>query len=365
MSDRAVEEVLRLVGLAVWGVIGSPTWTRLRDAAHPVAWLALYFAFAIVFVAATRRDAPRARRRALIACEAVLATVLGLIGMPYFEGALFVIVAAQAPMVFPPRVVLAWDVAQAAMLFSIILPSHGALGAVKATGEYLAFALFALAIFALRNREAAARRELAHAHSMLLGTQALLTDDARARERIRVAREVHDAIGHGLSAASIHLQIATRAHAGDAAIAAASDAVRTTLADIRGLVGTMRDDCAVDLGTALRAMCAGIHEPAIHVAILGPLRVADPTAAHALFRCVQEALTNALRHARANAIWIEVGEDEGGVTARVRDDGVGADQLAFGNGLEGLRARLAELEGTLEITTAVGHGVEVRAWVPR
>jgi signal transduction histidine kinase len=366
-SERALDRLLRGVGLVVWMVIGAPVWSDLGAAPPSIAWVLLYMAFAVLFVAATRPGASERSRRALVACESGVALALVWIGMPHFEGALLAVVAAQTPAVVSPSGALAWDVAQAAALFPAILPTHGYAGAAKAIGEYLAFALFALAVVYLRERETAARRELAQANSILLATQVLLADDARTNERLRVAREVHDAIGHGLSAASIHLQLAARTCDGKAgeAVAAAREAVSATLADVRGLVGAMRDDATIDLGTAVRAMCAAIREPTVHVAITSPLRVADPARAHAMFRCVQEALTNALRHARASEIWIDVESDARGLHATVRDDGVGAAELEPGNGLDGVRARLAEVSGTLAIETVAGHGLALRAFIPR
>ena len=369
-SDRAFEQLVRAVGIMVWAVVGSPTWTRLFDdpasVPHPVVWSALYLGFAVAFVLATRADMPPATRRALVAAESLLAAALLVVGMPRFEGAMFAIVAAQIPTLVSPVRALVWDTAQAATLLPLLVPTYGWLIAVKSTGEYLAFALFALGVVAVREREAAARRELARSHAVLLGTQALLADDARASERSRVAREVHDAIGHGLTAASLHLQIAARTCEGSssAAVASAGEAVRATLAEVRGLVGAMRDEAAVDLGTAVRAMCAGIHEPVLHVSIASPLRIPDAGIAHALFRCVQEGLTNALRHANARAIWIEIERDERGVTAIVRDDGIGVDQLTFGIGLDGLRDRLRELAGTLEAAPGAHGGIELRGWIP-
>lgn len=366
--DRVLDQLLRAVGLGVWLVAGSPSWTAPRSVAHPVVWAALYLAFAACFLGATASEATLARRRSLVAAEAALAIALALAGMPHFEGALFAVVSAQVPSLTRPALALVWDAASGAALFAIVLPSHGVLGGAKATGEYVAFALFALAVVYLRAREAAARDELARAHAIVLGTQALLADDARTAERLRIAREVHDAIGHGLSAASIHLQLAARTCEGCAAtasIAAARDAVSATLAEVRGLVGAMREPEGIDLGTALRAMCAGIREPAVHLAIAAPLRVEDPARAHALFRCTQEALTNALRHARASEIWVDVTGDDAGIAATVRDDGVGAGALAHGNGLDGLRERLAEVAGTLHIETRPRGGFMLRAWVPR
>src|SRR6185295_15596366 len=127
--------------------------------------------------------------------QSALAVLLAIVGMPHFEGALLAVVAAQAPSVVRPSLAVSWALGQAAVLFPIILPTHGTLGSFKATGEYLAFSAFAMAVVALREREAAARRELASSHAALLGMHSLLVDDTRLAERQRLAREVHDAIG--------------------------------------------------------------------------------------------------------------------------------------------------------------------------
>lgn len=369
-SRRLLDDFLRVVGVVVWVVVGAPSWTQLSRApgdvgsGHPVVWCVAYVSFALALLLATSPRVPLARRRALALYQSVIAVFLCLLGMPHFEGAAFAIVSAQVPSLMKPARALAWDAAQAAILFPIILPSHGALGAAKATGEYATFALFALLVLVLREREAAARRALARVNAELLATQSLLADDAKTAERMRVAREVHDAIGHGLTAASLHLQLAARAGGASDAVSAAQAAVKGTLADVRGLVRVMRSEASVDLGTALRALCAGIAEPEITLTLPARLRVSDPARAHALFRCAQEALTNALRHADARHVFIDV-EEADGLRLTVRDDGAGADEVQMGSGLAGLRERIAEMHGTLTIETKPGKGLTLRATLPR
>ena len=368
-AERLLEEGLRAVGLVVWLVIGAPSWTLLLRApgevgsGHPVVWTLLYAGFAVAFLVATSARSPLRLRRALLLSQSLAALALACLGMPHFEGALFAIVAAQTPSLVRTVPALAWDAAQAVALFPIVLPTHGGLGSAKAVGEYLVFALFALTVISLRQREVLARAELSRTHATLLATQSLLADDARTGERLRIAREVHDAIGHGLTAAGLHLQLAARAGGAPEPIQAAQEAVRSTLCEVRALVHAAREDATVDLRTALRALCVGIHEPKVHLGLPASLCALDSTRAHVLFRCIQEAITNALRHANAQNLWIDV-DVEPCLRATVRDDGMGSDDPRFGSGLEGARERLAEIGGTLTVESRRGAGLTLRFEVP-
>ncbi len=70
---------------------------------------------------------------------------------------------------------------------------------------------------------------------------------------------------------------------------------------------------------------------------LPELRVGDSARAHALLRCIQEIITNTLRHSGAENLWLEVYEVDGGVEVRARDDGRGAKSVQPGNGMTGMR----------------------------
>ncbi len=364
-----IDTGLRAVGLGVWLVAGAPSWTRLLatpwevGAGHPRLWSALYVGFAVAFLSATAARRSPASRSILLLAQSLLAIGLAWLGMPHFEGALFAVVAAQIPSLVPPVAAIAWDLGQAVVLFPLVLTSHGMAGTAKAVAEYVVFALFALAVIHLRQREAAARLELSRAHATLLAMQSLLTDDARTAERRRISREVHDAIGHGLTAASLHLQLAARAGGAPAPVRAAQEAVRATLGEVRALVRIHRAEATVDLGAALRALCAGIAEPRVHLRLPSSLRALDSARAHVVFRCVQEAITNTLRHASANNLWIDVVHGAA-LSATVRDDGVGMEAPWRGVGIEGIRERVAEIGGTLAIETRPGAGLTLRVEVP-
>ena len=94
------------------------------------------------------------------------------------------------------------------------------------------------------------------------------------------------------------------------------------------------------------------------------LAIDDPTRAHTVLRCVQEIITNAIRHSAAGNLWIELARTDTGVAIRARDDGRGAKEIRPGHGLTGMRERLEQVGGQLEIETQAAKGFRLNAWIP-
>lgn len=139
---------------------------------------------------------------------------------------------------------------------------------------------------------------------------------------------------------------------------------RLLLSDVREVVSSLREDRPVDLRRALETLAAGTPEPRVHLSFPENLEIRDPSQANALFRCAQEAITNSVRHARARNLWIELKKEEDGIALRARDDGRGTAAVQAGNGLQGMRERLEEIGGRLEIESWPGQGFALRAWTP-
>ena len=110
--------------------------------------------------------------------------------------------------------------------------------------------------------------------------------------------------------------------------------------------------------------CSPPESPRVHLDVPQGLTVNGPAQADALFHCVQEALTNAVRHSGAANIWVRLQADPTGVELCVRDDGRGTRALTPGHGLQGMRERLEEIGGTLQLQTEASRGFELRAQVP-
>jgi signal transduction histidine kinase len=210
------------------------------------------------------------------------------------------------------------------------------------------------------------RRELARVNAELKATQQLQAESARLAERLHIARELHDAIGHHLAALSINLQLASHLATGEAAapVREAHLVTRTLLADVREVVSALREESAIDLRAAIETLVSGVKRPIIHLATSDELKDTDPLQAHTLFRCAQELITNAVRHARARNLWLTLERGAEGISLRARDDGQGALELQPGNGLRGLRERVEEFGGHLQIQTQLGAGFSAEIFLP-
>jgi signal transduction histidine kinase len=136
------------------------------------------------------------------------------------------------------------------------------------------------------------------------------------------------------------------------------------LGKVRDVVATLRDGERCDLKGSLEALARRVPMPAIHVEIAPSVRVSAEQA-HALMRCAQEAVTNAVKHAGAANLWLQVTSDGKGVRLVARDDGSArAAASSPGSGLLGMRERLESLGGRLAVRTGGDTGFTVDAWVP-
>ncbi|MFT4197964.1 MAG: histidine kinase [Pseudoxanthomonas sp.] len=211
-----------------------------------------------------------------------------------------------------------------------------------------------------------ARDALARVNADLLATRALLADSARDAERLRLARELHDVAGHKLTALRLNLRMlaADPRLAGHPGIAAAEDLSADLLGDIRQVVQSLRDERGLDLETALRALAAPLPRPRLQLAIAPQVRVTDPAVAETVLRLVQEALTNAARHADAAELQVRVERRDGQLRIDIEDDGHAAAAIHEGNGIAGMRERLAALRGRLELGRTARGGLRLCARLP-
>jgi len=130
------------------------------------------------------------------------------------------------------------------------------------------------------------------------------------------------------------------------------------------VVSVLRGEDPIGLAQALRTLVAGVPSPQIHLVIAEDLAIDDPIRAHTVLRCVQEIITNAIRHAAAGNLWIDITRSDSGIAIRARDDGRGAKEVRPGHGLTGMRERLEQVGGRLEIETQPARGFRINAWMP-
>jgi len=249
----------------------------------------------------------------------------------------------------------------AVIAFAIRLPLGTALVQAEVTfGSGIAFVI----VFSRLVHDE--RRARAEVERLAAEVEGLATE----RERNRIAREIHDGLGHYLTVAHVQLEAARTLMTTDperarAALDTAQQLARDGLAEVRRSVAVLRDGPARPLVDAIESLAReSSAQVASGVRVEGvPRRLAEPVE-FALYRAAQEALTNARRHAQASRVDITLVYGDAGVVLRVGDDGVGADAKADGFGLLGLRERAAQVGGTLSITTARDRGFTLELAVP-
>jgi signal transduction histidine kinase len=281
---------------------------------------------------------------------------------------LLVIVAAEIPFILPYRIVWLWLAVQTGL---VAVPyAVGGLGVVNLIGITLAmggFQVFAAVCTMLLRSEQASREKLAATNADLLATRALLAENSRAAERLRISRDLHDTLGHHLTALSLQLDVASRLTDGKAAdhVRQAHAITRLLLADVRNVVGSLREPGHIDVAQAIRALTLEQTGIAIHIDLPPVLNVNDQGRADTLTRCVQEIVTNAMRHSGARNLWIRLDARNDGIAIDAHDDGRGAvESIAAGHGLLGMRERFEQNAGHVEFQWGPGSGFHVRGFLP-
>jgi signal transduction histidine kinase len=364
---------LQIAAYLTWIVCGVPAAAAMIEGrlSSGRAWLvtAAFLAFGAAFTSCSggwAAEVPRRVKIALLALQVAAAALLVAFSASFQPAALFVIIAAELPFVFEARATFGWMVAQSALVAALFWSMDGPMAALVGGGAFAGFQMFAVSTAWLTRSESVARQALARTNAELTATRELLAENSRAAERLRIARDLHDTLGHHLTALSLQLEVASRLTDGTAAahIREAQAVAKLLLGDVRAVVSRLRESRHVDLSNALRALTRAPGALNIHLDMPERLELEDANQAHALLRCVQEFLTNTTRHAAAKNVWITIAQRPEGIELRARDDGRGADALEWGNGLRGMRERFEEYAGRVDVQSSAGRGFEVRAFMP-
>ncbi len=234
---------------------------------------------------------------------------------------------------------------------------------------FWSFHLFAVFAYFQFIREKSSREALQMQHSQMQATQHLMTELSKQTERTRIARDIHDLLGHHLTALTINLQVAEHLTEGEAhdKVSQCHLLAKQLLQDVRSAVGALRDYQNVDLLSSLETMVRQIESLKIDLRIdyperLHKLPIERFSVAEAVLRTIQEAMTNTLRHSGAKSMQIQI-TTEAGVEVRIKDDGKVAAHWQEGNGLTGMRERIQAVGGKMDVSTC-GRSLQIEVSVP-
>ena len=289
--------------------------------------------------------------------------------------------AAQSVALFPARGVL---IVCALLLSTLVVPTAVSSGWTPAVvvGLIYSAAIIFVVVFtyiAVSERKGRAEverlaAELSDVNAKLREYAAQVEELATAKERNRLAREIHDSLGHYLTVINVQIEAARAVMDSDQSRALAClgkaqsltqeglTEVRRSVAALHALPTENRPLADALAGLAEECRASGI---AIDLTITGSPRPLGPQADLTLYRAAQEALTNVRKHAQAEraSVTLDYGADDL-VRLVIEDDGVGASDANSGFGLLGVRERAQILGGAVRTTTSRGQGFRLEVELP-
>jgi signal transduction histidine kinase len=375
-------QLLRYAGLFTWAVVGIPlllnSWyfpegepeQLLASAPDIYGSTIAYFVFGIAYWLVTRDLGARRPRKFDIALLAVL--TIAAIAFSKLTGTglgsiLLMLVSGVIPWLMPLGVGVTWLILQHVPLVPVFeglgfTPVFAVLQAVM----YVGYSSFTFITGLVAKQQAQAREEQRRLNAELRATRALLAESSRMSERLRISRELHDLLGHHLTALSLNLEVAGHLTEGKAQehVRQSHTLAKLLLTDVREAVSEMREERGIDLTNAIRVLAEGVPALDVRLDLPETLQIEDPEAAQVLLRCAQEIITNTVRHAGATQLSLILSQGEGGLRLQAKDDGRGAEGATPGNGLRGMRERLSACGGRVDIITAPGQGFALDVRIP-
>jgi signal transduction histidine kinase len=306
---------------------------------------------------------------AYIAIQLLLSfVVFGTAGAPVGGTLMLVVVVVQSVLVLPLAAVVV-VVALAPLVHAGMALRDG----LREGLGTLAAMVFAAVIAELLLREQRARRELAEAHGRLQEYAVQAERLATVQERNRVARDIHDGLGHALTVVQMQVKAARAVlrsdpDRSDVMLGKAELQAAEALDEVRRSVAALRDPRPVPLPDALRALVSEASAAGVptELDVSGTARALRVEAEESLYRAAQEGLTNVRKHAQASRAELRL--DYSGpdiVRLEVRDDGAGlAPPGEGGFGLLGVGERAAHVGGRMSITSGPGGGTTLSVEVP-
>jgi len=356
LFDLVLALVLTALGVAVSGVLHN-----VQPEARPVDAPG----YALVVVACLVLAVRRARPVVALAVSTVAVAAYLLAGYPFGPVLLAVAISVYTVVLrFPVRRAVLLSAAALAALLSHLLVSASALPGLVPGVAWIVVP-FAVGTAVKLNRQAVTRERAAEAQRV--------ADD----ERLRVAQEVHDVVGHGLAAITMQADIAlhllpTKPEQAETALTAISATSREALDELRATLAVLRDSSerAPTAGLArLDALTDRITASGtpVRTEVTGEVRPLSPAADLIAYRVVQESLTNVLRHAGPATATVRIDYGAESLRIEVTDTGTGGAGLPAarveGHGIAGMRERVTAVGGSFEAAQAP-DGFRVLAVLP-
>ncbi|WP_370981327.1 sensor histidine kinase [Agaribacterium sp. ZY112] len=325
------------------------------------------FAFLLFFVCfsllvSSNQGENISRNKALIVLELVLVLFLLTNDQFQFSAILFVLIAAQLPIVLNRKQALL-SIAAISLAHLVVLYVFHEADALFSVLLYLVLQLFGYSTLELALREARAKEELSLLNQELLATRFILKETSKRQERLRISRDLHDVIGHQLTALSLNLEVASHKVAPEHKALLQDNVLlaRDLLNDVRKVVKEIRDEEQFDLYERLMALVDQL--PSLELVVVSKVEIKSSVLNQQLLCCLQEGISNALRHGAASNLSLSCEKNGTHIKLELLDDGSGLNldnELALGSGLRGMNERLARFNGEAKLCSESKQGCLLR-----
>lgn len=295
---------------------------------------------------------------------------------------LFFLMAPLAMTHLPVKSGLVWIGVFTLIVGAVYVAGNGVFGLailLPFAAGYVFFGIFGwMMVESERNRRRSEQllEELQVAHRQLQEYAAQVEELSISQERNRIAREMHDTLGHRLTIASVQLEGAQRLIPSNPERAASivgtvREQVKEGLTELRRTVAMLRASVEEDLplDKALIRLVEQVQQATslnIHLSLEGYPGNLSLQQHQALYRAAQEALTNIQRHARASEAWLQLTSEDGMIELLISDNGVGItpEQAQSGFGLLGLKERAGIQGGVFHVDARPGGGTQITFRIP-
>ena len=374
------QKLLQFTGLFTWGMVGIPliyAWQQGVAGNGPLSeslsgWVFSFLAFGLLYILVTgnlniyRRGWRDGTYLFFLTISAIAVSYYSATGL---GSVLLMVIAGILPWLLPLSVGMIWLVLSHLMVMPVFIYGPEDLSWWEAMMQSLLYAGFSSFVFAtgyVAKLQASARDEQRRLNAELRATRTLLAESSRVGERVRISRELHDLLGHHLTALSLNLEVASHLTEGQAQVHVkqSHSLAKLLLSDVREAVSEMRNGGAIDILATIKPLLESVPQLQIIFESDPVLVIDDAPVAQTILRCVQEILTNTIKHANADKLELTLHKIGKLLILKSQDDGVGVSLTKLGNGLQGMKERVMSMQGDIVIETKPGQGFGICITMP-
>lgn len=361
--------LLHLSGFLTWSII---TFLSLQNipfgiefTLKSIAFIAFYWSFSLLISSKTSMNITK--NRVLLCLQTIL--VLALINYDKYSvvAILLVLIATQLPAMFTRK--------QAIIILVLITSAHflmefdgNFINTFFHVCIYFMLQIFGFSAIESAHRESKAKEEMAQINQELLATRFMLKETSQRKERLRISRDLHDVIGHQLTALSLNLEVSSHKVPEEfkPMLRDNLQQAKNLLSDVREVVKEMRNEEQFDLIATLNSLVEQL--PNCQLEVVNSPNIKSLSLKQQLVFCIQEGISNAIRHGKADKITLNFSSVDNKLQISLQDNGHSEPDIIFGSGLTGMQERLSEFNAKVEFlatnkVSATNRGSELKIQV--